>query len=188
MEALYVALVGFSATIVGTAITALVSYIVNKFNFNKPKKQSAREQQYLQVLAPLHKLLYFCPNITSGSSGENKNDQLLLNVEEIIDKNYPAVPSTLMACYFKSKKSNDLDEFKVLLDQYYQEAAYELGYVSAKRNLRRGKSRGKPVDVIVSYMFTSNEKKYTKFASIIAALIGAIATVIAALITALVNK
>jgi len=167
-SALTVAIIGFLSTIGATIITAIVSYIVNRFNFNKPKKQNSLQEQYANVLAPIHRTLFYTGKIKKVSVEEK-----LKEIEKILYENYPIAPYSIVESFCLTLCNNDISSFEKLMDACYKNAAYKLGYTQVKTKFNRTS-----LNILATKDYSRKDRT-----SVYVAIIGAIATIIASIIT-----
>ena len=125
---MHVALIGLLATIGGASVSAIVTYFINKYNIDKPKKQSALEEQYIKVLVPIHKKLFFNDDIEEPDNEKCKQK----DIKNILKENYHSAPYAIIEKFKKAIEKEDMKEFESLMDTCYKSASYQLGYTQVR--------------------------------------------------------
>lgn len=96
--------------------------ILNRLFLKKDKNFNIQEQQYLNVISPIHHAL--------KNKDKNERDKV---IEEIIEKYYYLLPDTVYECYIDCKENeNNFEEFNKLINYINNRHRYELGYSKQK--------------------------------------------------------
>jgi len=105
------------ATIV---LAGMVSYFMARYQLNRPQRSGVLEKQYENVLAPIHRILFF----DSGDSKEDKQTEIV----KILSEHYYVVPRTIHECWHDDRDK----QFPAAIDVAYKRAQYKLGYSQIK--------------------------------------------------------
>ena len=101
-DTVLIAIIGTISAIIVATLSAVVTYIVARYNFRTPKTRNILEEQYIKILVPLHKLIY----IETG----NIHDKIKKSLE-ILSKGYEYVPIKIIKDLQHLRKNEDKDKF-----------------------------------------------------------------------------
>lgn len=118
-----------------SVIACITTYIVARYNFNKPNDRKILEDELNKVIAPIHKLLNF---YVGGDSDDAAN-----KIKEIIDINYymisPVIVENFLEFFHCEKRklglgwdSTGVSCFKRLIDLRYDKLRRKLGYTKLR--------------------------------------------------------
>ena len=129
-----VALVTGGLSLLGVALAGIVGYSTAKYNFQKPAARSILEEQYINVFAPLHRLVFH-----SSLEADSLNSE----IKSIIVKQYHLIPNPIIEVYFSYGLDNVEGRiiFREYIDKCHRAAAAKLGYSQIKLRIFNGLSR-----------------------------------------------
>jgi len=99
-------------------LAGLVSFYVAKYQLSKPLRSSVLENQYQNVLAPLHRIMFF---------SELSKEAKLQAIEQVLSEHYSVVHPAILDCWKKTP-----EHFSDAIEYAYKIAAYKLGYSQIK--------------------------------------------------------
>jgi len=117
------------------SISSVVSYFITKYNINKPKQINALEEQYANVLVPIHKILFF--NNDKAITDDMIFGHKQKSIEDVLNKNYHLSPYGIVEEFKRAVENEDMKDFEELINNLFQSASYRLGYTQKSIKIDR---------------------------------------------------
>lgn len=137
-------------TLLAAIISPILVYPISKLNYLSNKKISILEEQYLNIFAPIHKLISF--------DKHSQDKFLYIEIKEIISKNYSILPESIRASFCEIDENNldeKFKEFKTKINICFYYISHKLNYSKNKLSYSERKKAKKELnsqsqDLIIS--------------------------------------